>query len=88
MCLTLVIKLSLFFLKLLFLDIVPPGLEVGDEDADLGKYDFFGVVGGEGNLVGVVGVAGIVGVLTLVGVDGGCLAGSSACTIPLLVPLG
>jgi len=79
--------LSLFFLKLLFLEIVPPGLEVGEEDVDR-KSDFLGVVGGEGNIVGVVGVAGMVGVLALTGVDGGCLAGSSLCTVPFPDPLG
>ena len=80
------IKLSLLFLKLLFLESDLPGLEVGDEDPDLGKYDFFGVVGGEENVGGVAGEAGRVGVLDLTGVDGGCTAGS-AFTIPLLVPL-
>ena len=81
-CLTLLIKLSLFFLKLAFLEIELPGLEGGDDDEDLRKYDFFGVVGGEGNIVGVAGVAGRVGVVTLVGVDGGCLAGCSPLPVP------
>lgn len=40
-------KLSLFFLKLLFLERVLPGLEGGEEEADPGKWGFFGVVGGE-----------------------------------------
>jgi len=84
--LTLVIKLSLFFLKLLLLEIVLPGLELGEDDVDPGKYVFFGVVGGEENVDGVAGVAGRMGVLALTGVDGGCLEGS-AFTIPLLVPL-
>jgi len=67
----LVIKLSLFFLKLLFLERVLLGLEVGEDDADPGKYDFLGVVGGETNLGGVTGVAGKVGDLSLTGVAGG-----------------
>jgi hypothetical protein len=49
MCLTLWIKLSLFFLKLLFRERVLLGLEVGEEDVEPGKYGLFGVVGGEGN---------------------------------------
>ena len=81
------IKLSLFFLKLDFLESVRPGLEAGVEDGDPDKYGFFGVVGGEENVDGVTGVVGRVGVLTLTGVDGGCFAGS-AFTTPLLVPLG
>jgi len=81
-------KLSLFFMKLPLLEIVLPGLELGEDDVDPGKYDFFGVVGGEESVAGVAGVVGRVGVvLGLTGVDGGCLAGSSAFTIPLLVPL-
>jgi len=80
-------KLSLFFMRLPLLEIVLPGLEEGEDDVDPGKYDFFGVVGGE-NVAGVVGVVGRVGVvLGLMGEDGGCLAGSSAFAIPLLVPL-
>jgi hypothetical protein len=41
------------------------GLELGDDDADLGKYGFFGVVGGEENVGGVGGVVGRVGGLGL-----------------------
>jgi len=36
-CLTLWVKVSLFFLKLLFLEMVLLGLEVGEEDVDSGK---------------------------------------------------
>ena len=80
-------KLSLFFLKLLFLERVLLGLEGGEEEADPGKWGLFGVVGGEENVGGDTGVVGIVGVLDFTGVDGGCLAGSPFA-IPLPVPLG
>ena len=79
------IKLSLFFFFFLsFLEIESPELlEEGEDGADLWKYDFFGVVGGEGNIVGVAGVTGTAGVVALWGVDGSCLAGS----LPSLLPL-
>jgi len=81
-------KLSLFFLKLPFLERVLPGLEVGEEDVDPWECDFFGVVGGEANVVGVVGLAGRRGVLSFTGVAGGWWAGSSALMMPLVVPFG
>ena len=86
-CLTLWTKLSLFFRKLLLLETEPPGLEGGD-GFDPGKKDFFGVVGGEGNVAVLDGVAGRTGVLALVGVDGGSFVGSLPFTVPLPFPLG
>lgn len=82
---TLLIKLSLFFLRVPLLEI-ELGLEVGEDDVDRGKNDFLGVVGGEGSVVGVAGVAGR-GVVALVGVDGSSLGGPSPLAIPLLVLL-
>ena len=88
MCLTLWRKLSLFFLRLPFLEIELFGLEGAEDEGDPGKYDFLGVVGGEANFGGVAGVAGMMGDLSFTGVAGGWLAGSSVLTTPLVVPLG
>lgn len=75
--LTLLIKLFLFFFPFSFLEVGSPKLlEEGEDVVDRWKYDLFGVVGGEGNVVGDPGVAGGAGVVPLGGVDGTCLAGS------------
>jgi len=42
--------LSLFFLRLLFQEDELLEFEEEEDDLDLGKYDFFGVVGGEENV--------------------------------------
>lgn len=84
--------LSLFFLRLLFQEADLLEFEEeeddDDDDLDLGKCDFFGVVGGEENVAWVAGVVGRVGVLDLTGVDGGGCSAGSAFTVLLPVPLG